>query len=236
MTVFTIKLADTVISADTVYESARKYCRNYLCEDEPEVFIKVTREDIIREQEYMERREEYLEILALYRKIAEALLDRDVILFHCSAIAVDGSAYLFAAPSGTGKSTHARLWRETLKDHEVVMVNDDKPLVRVTETKSTVYGTPWMGKHHLGNNICADIRSVCFLRQGRENVIEEMAEDEILPALLTQVYRPEDPAKLQKTLVLLSLFAKNAKFYKMSCNISEEAAWTSWRKMSGETE
>jgi serine kinase of HPr protein (carbohydrate metabolism regulator) len=59
----------------------------------------------------------------------------DTFLFHGSAIAVDGVGYLFTAKSGTGKSTHARLWRELL-GARAVMVNDDKPLLRVTEGRS----------------------------------------------------------------------------------------------------
>ena len=43
----------------------------------------------------------------------------DTILFHGSVIAVDGEGYLFTAKSGTGKSTHARLWRETFGDRAV---------------------------------------------------------------------------------------------------------------------
>ncbi len=60
-----------------------------------------------------------------YRKLAESLLEYGVLLFHGSSVAVDGFGYIFAAQSGTGKSTHARLWRELLGER-AVMVNDDK--------------------------------------------------------------------------------------------------------------
>ena len=56
----------------------------------------------------------YLETLALYRKICNGLINFDVLLFHGSVIDVDGKGYLFAAASGTGKSTHAALWRTVL--------------------------------------------------------------------------------------------------------------------------
>ena len=58
----------------------------------------------------------YLETMAVYRKIEDKLLDYDTILFHGSAVAVDGVGYLFTAKSGTGKSTHTRLWREMLSE------------------------------------------------------------------------------------------------------------------------
>ena len=80
----------------------------------------------------------------IYRKIADALVDDGVILYHGSVIAVDGQGYLFTAKSGTGKSTHTALWRE-LFGERAVMVNDDKPLLRVKDDQVTVYGTPWNG-------------------------------------------------------------------------------------------
>ena len=77
----------------------------------------------------------YLETLAVYRKLVLALLEDDFLLMHGSAIAVDGEAYIFIAKSGTGKSTHTRLWREMLGDR-TVMVNDDKPLIHVLNAGS----------------------------------------------------------------------------------------------------
>lgn len=83
----------------------------------------------------------YLETLAVYRKIADYLLSCDTLLFHGSVIAVDGEGYLFTAKSGTGKSTHTRLWREYFGERAVI-VNDDKPLLHITDSGVTAYGTP----------------------------------------------------------------------------------------------
>lgn len=79
----------------------------------------------------------YLETLAVYRKIVTRLVFSDILLIHGSAIAVDGKAYLFTAPSGTGKSTHTRMCREYFKDR-AVMVNDDKPLNKQKEAYPTL--------------------------------------------------------------------------------------------------
>lgn len=87
----------------------------------------------------------YLETLAVYRKIADYLLSCNTLLFHGSVITVDGEGYLFTAQSGTGKSTHTRLWREYFGER-AVMVNDDKPLLHITDSGMTAYGTPWDGK------------------------------------------------------------------------------------------
>lgn len=113
----------------------------------------------------------YLETLAVYRKFAENLLAYDTVLFHGSVVAVDGIGYLFTAKSGTGKSTHTRLWREYFGER-AVMVNDDKPLLQVTENGVIVYGTPWDGKHHLSNNISVPLKAICILTRAEENHIE----------------------------------------------------------------
>jgi serine kinase of HPr protein (carbohydrate metabolism regulator) len=93
---------------------------------------------------------------------------------HASAVEVDGKAYLFSANSGTGKSTHTRLWREVFGDR-AVMVNDDKPFLRMTEGAVMVYGSPWNGKHGLGCNLSVPLKAVCILERGEENRIEKIS-------------------------------------------------------------
>lgn len=94
--------------------------------------------------------------------------------FTCSAVALDGQAYLFTAPSGTGKSTHTRLWREVFGER-AVMVNDDKPLIQVREDAIYVCGTPWNGKHNLDSNQKVPIKGICLLERGTVNHIETIS-------------------------------------------------------------
>lgn len=102
------RFADISFTLDARYPWLEEQCREY--ETEPgakSIRIAVTEEEIDRENVFKEAYSRgYLESLAVYRKISEAVLDYDAFLFHCSAVAVDGEAYLFTAPSGTGKSTH----------------------------------------------------------------------------------------------------------------------------------
>ena len=139
-------------------------------------------------------------------------------------------AYLFTAKSGTGKSTHARLWREML-GARAVMVNDDKPLIRVTDQGVLAYGTPWDGKHRLSSNICVPLKAVCILEQSPENHIRRITPTEAMPFLLQQVYRPSDPGMLARTLELIDRMAKSVSFYKLACNMDPEAAQLSYHTM-----
>ena len=179
-----------------------------------------------------ELKDERLESTAVQRKIAEGLYAYDTLLFHGSVIAVDGEAYLFTAKSGTGKSTHTRLWRKLFGDR-AVMINDDKPFLRVTEEGVTVYGSPWNGKHGLGNNICAPLKAICILERGEQNAIRSIPANEAVSMLLQQSNRPRQAKWLPKYMELLDKLSGNLAFYRLSCTIDPQAAAVAYEAMSG---
>lgn len=71
-------------------------------------------------------------------------LQRDTLAIHSSCIVYQDKAVLFLGESGTGKSTHTRLWREHIEG--AVLLNDDSPMIRVEEGKVWAYGSAWSGK------------------------------------------------------------------------------------------
>ena len=174
--------------------------------------------------------EEYLEFVAIQRKIAEELFRYDTLLFHGSVVAVDGVGYLFTAKSGTGKSTHTRLWREVFGDR-AVMVNDDKPFLKITENGVYACGSPWNGKHGLGTNITVPLKAICILDRGEENEIHPITPQEALLMLFQQSNRPQDPQKMPQYLTLLDKLAAQTSFYHLHCNMNPEAAITAHRGM-----
>lgn len=184
---------------------------------------------------YEEAPEKYLESLAIYRKLTGLLLCRNVLLFHCSALEMDGRAYLFTAPSGTGKSTHARLWRQVFGDR-VKMINDDKPLLRLQADGSwRVYGTPYGGKDNLQNNISQTIGGIVLLERGTENKIEPVNVRDAYPRLLAQTYHDkQQPQALLRTMDLVGSLAK-LPVYRLQCNISEQAVHVAYEALKGET-
>ena len=232
------KIADIIIDGEFIYRYTPEICKDYLYNgDEPvEMVVKMTREDIQAEKLLApDFHDYYLESLAFFRKICEQVMEKhDGIIFHSSAIMVDGKAYLFTAPSGTGKSTHARLWREML-GARAVMINDDKPIIRFEEGKFFVYGTPWMGKHQLGTNTRAEIKAICRISQGKQNVIKKAGLGEMLMVVLNQTLRPKSAEVMDKFLSLIEKMLQSVDLYCLSCDISREAAELSYTTMSGET-
>ena len=158
------------------------------------------------------------------------MIDFDTILFHGSVVAVDGIGYLFTAKSGTGKSTHTRLWREYFGERAVI-VNDDKPLLKITDSGVTAYGTPYNSKHRLGTNISVLLKAICILTRAAENHIEPITRDHAYTMLLQQVYRPADILKMAKTLKLVDRLADRVKLYKLDCNMEISAAIVAYEGM-----
>ena len=172
----------------------------------------------------------YLESLAVYRKICEKMVDFDTILMHGSVVAVDGEAFLFTAKSGTGKSTHTRYWREIFGER-AVMVNDDKPLLKLTEDGVLACGTPWDGKHRLSSNVCLPLKAICILERGETNEINPISAQEALPMIFQQTYRPK---KLAKYMEIIDKLTQRVKFYRLRCNMSQEAARIAYEAMESE--
>lgn len=210
-------------------------CLDYLAENEkPEFSIIATDEDLEYEQQQaeddMEFSKPYLEFIALYRKFCEKSVDYGVVLCHGSVLELDGRAYMFTAPSGTGKSTHARMWREHFGE-KVIMINDDKPLLKFEKDGVYAYGTPWDGKHHLSTNRCAKLAGICFLKQAPENNIRSIQPDESVSLLMNQIYRPRNAESLMKTMDYVDRIITEVPIYLMECNISEEAAEMAYNAM-----
>ena len=240
----TYKMAGKIIEINSLYKKVHDYCKEYSCVCEPDITVSITQADIDYERkksaaaDTAEGRtphvspDDYLEELAVYRKIAEKMPEYDTFLFHGSAVAVDGVCYIFTAKSGTGKSTHTRLWR-TLLGERAVMVNDDKPLIHVDDNGAVVFGTPYNGKHRLSTNIAVPLKAVCILERADENCIRSITKGEAYTMLLQQTYRPADSQALIKTLVLIDRMAEHTAFWRLGCNMDISSAELSYNTMKG---
>ena len=243
MTEFTIEIAGRVAAVKTIFESTREYCAQYLAQGQADFSVQLEPRDLVFEQEKSARQnamdglpvrkypDAYLETLALQRKLTEAMFQYDTLLFHGSVVAVDGIAYLFTARSGTGKSTHTRLWREVFGGR-AVMVNDDKPFLRITEEGVVACGSPWNGKHGLGTNLTVPLKAICLLERGERNTIKQVSAQEMIGILFQQSSRPRDPGLMPRYMELIDRLAGMVDFYCMACNMDSEAASVAYEAIS----
>ncbi len=123
---------------------------------------------------------------ALMVMFALATADRKTALFHASVVSFDGKGYMFLGPSGTGKSTHARLWHENVEGTE--LVNDDNPIVRISDDGSIkVYGSPWSGKTPCYLNLSYPLGGIVKLSQASHNKICRLGGIQSYAALVASI-------------------------------------------------
>ena len=235
MAEFDVKLADLTFHIKSVYNTPQMICKDYLIEERGEHEIVLTQENIDLERLKVSSDspgvdpglrvapDPHLETIALLRKLANCCSLHNRILMHGSSIAVDGNGYIFTAVSGTGKSTHTALLRDLLGDR-AVMVNDDKPFLYVTDDQIYVCGSPWMGKHGLGNNMMVPLKGIFFLKRSEENVLSPMAPYDALPLLIAQCHRPEDQLMMLNTLDMMDKILSKVSLYDFGCNMDPSAA------------
>ncbi|MBR3297937.1 MAG: hypothetical protein IKI64_01915 [Clostridia bacterium] len=243
-TSFTVRLAGLDIGISCRFAENRLFFTDYLSGEEPLFKVEPKGADLERMRALFDAAAEnegrqsrkygaaFLENSAIHALIAEELPAHGALLMHGSALALDGEAYLFTAPSGTGKSTHARLWREAFPGR-VTMIDDDKPMLGFDEGGVTVYGTPWNGKHRLGSNTAFPLRAIALIERAEENGILRLSAAEAFPRLLGQIYAPRTRAAASGALALVSRLLGCAKVYLLRCRPDTEAARIAHEGMSG---
>ncbi len=177
---------------------------------------------------------EALEYMRVGSYFYTALIDNNGFLLHASAVVVDGVAYCFSAPSGTGKSTHTSLWLKAFADKGAYIINDDKPAIKIVDGQPMVYGTPFSGKYDISVNIGVPLKAICFIERSQTNSIQRVSPLKAVTRILDQTIRPDSEELMDKLLKTLEEVVMSVPSYILSCNISEEAAIIAYNEMSGE--
>ena len=121
-------------------------------------------------------------LMVLY---ALATANQGTVLFHASAVSYEGRGYMFLGKSGTGKSTHAGLWVKHIEG--AVLMNDDNPVVRISDGIATVYGSPWSGKTPCYRNVSSPLGGIVLLSQAPYNKIQRLEDLEAYVALMSSI-------------------------------------------------
>ncbi len=148
---------------------------------------------------------------------------------HSSAVMLNEKAYLFSAPSGTGKSTHTEKWCRLFGAQ---MLNDDKPVLRRQQEGWIAYGTPWSGKYDLSQPTGVPLGGIAFLSRGQENTIRRMEPGEAVPELLRESPRGLSMAQMERKLALLDQLLLEIPVWKLYCRNEDAAAQVSYRAMT----
>lgn len=161
-------------------------------------------------------------ILSALRSIVIGKLagNQGLIIHSCSIIR-NGRGILFSAPSGTGKSTHANLWR---KMYGTPVLDGDTTACRLIDGVPIVYGLPWCGTSGEFMNRCVPLGAMVFLQQAKENNIRKLDFHEAFLRLTSRSFiLPWDNAMTNKFLDTAQNIAQNADCYLLNCRPDHEA-------------
>lgn len=222
---FVIKIAGLNIEIETVSPSTYAYCIHYLSNEQPDLKVKVTKEDIQHEISTAKRissvvNEPYLETIAVYRKVVNVLSDFNIFLMHGAVVAINNDAFLFTAPSGTGKTTHVKLWLKN--SEEAFIVNGDKPLIKITENEVLACGSPWNGKERLGVEKTVPLKAIIFLERSDYNQMKEISYLKAYPYLIQSTHLSSNSAIAKKELELVARLNGRVSFWHFDCNNFKE--------------
>jgi hypothetical protein len=210
--------------------------RPYLCEFEGTPDIVVGIDDNAVMEKHLQNPHlsiEDCEYIWTGSQFFDKLISYNGFVLHSSGVVYKDRAYLFSAPSGTGKSTHTSLWLKVFGE-DAYIINDDKPVIRLAEERILVYGTPWSGKFDMSRNTAALLQGICFLERSSKTWIEPINSKEAAFRVLNQTIRPREQVNMAKLLEVMDKVLENTKVFRMGCDISEESVRTAFEAMKDE--
>ena len=146
------------------------------------------------------------------------------VLFHAAVVSHEGKGYMFLGPSGTGKSTHARLWLKYIDG--TALVNDDNPVVRLADDGlPVVYGSPWSGKTPCYRNVSYPLGGIVLLSQAPYNKIHRLGGIHAYASLVASISGKRWDSRVADGLhATENALASTVPVWHLECLPDEEAA------------
>lgn len=149
------------------------------------------------------------------------LLERKACILHSSYIIHEGNGIVFTAPSGTGKSTQADLWR-VYQGAEII--NGDRSVLKMKDHYLYVHGIPFSGSSNICKNKEAPLRAIVVLGQSEYNQIRRMSPAEAVKYLYSQTaVNRGDLEEVDMVFRLLETFVSQVPVLRLDCRPDEGA-------------
>ncbi len=186
---YTGKFADIALNFRFHHAETAGYYGNALTAASSENAIEIPDEDVT---DWMSRwgisDYAYGEYVISCSYVCDELMKHGRMVFHGASFLWKGYAWLFSAPSGTGKTTQLRLWKKLFPD-EMEIMNGDKPILEMTPDGTIVRPSPWKGKENYGrDDLSALLGGIILLRQAKKNTICRIAPSEAARKLFGRIY------------------------------------------------
>ena len=223
MAAFYISLAGLTVQMNAKHPFTQDFCKDYLIKPK-KADIVATADDsqVAADMKASGAKEDYAESLSLYRSIAESLPDFSRFVIHGASITFDNKGIIFIAPSGTGKSTHIKLWRKVYKNR-VDIINGDKPIIDLSGDTPKIWSSPYAGKENWQKNTCAPLCAVVLLRRAKTDSIQKAQPAKYLSEVISQIYKPQTGGGFAKTVAAADKMFGRVPFYILECTPTENA-------------
>ncbi len=225
------------VKINNKYKSFERLAAEYLADGENFDFeVTVSDEDIKKERSVAEPEvaenfsDGYIEEICIYRKIVEKAHEFNVFMLHGAVFSVSNRCLCLLALSGTGKTTHMRMWRQFLGD-KLTVVNGDKPLIKIDGGKPIAYGTPYNGKENYGTKTKAVLTDLCFIERAENNSVERLEKSQALDRVMNQVYLPEDALGTLDVLDMVDKLLGFCNLWLIKCNPTVNAAEVAYKEI-----
>ncbi len=160
------------------------------------------------------------------------MFDHGCFKIHASAVVLDNQAYLFSAPSGTGKSTHTSLWCDYFGPSRAYILNDDAPIIKRVGDEFIAWGSPWSGASPLNRNAGVPLKAIAFLERSQSDWISPMASSESIVHLMEHTCVTHNPERMKKLMSMLDGLLYAVPIYRLGCTVSRSAVEIAYDGMS----
>lgn len=153
--------------------------------------------------------------------LTACMLAHGLLTFHGVLMEYEGNGIIISAASGTGKTTHARLWHDLRR---ALIINGDRAVCAKTAEGWTGYGLPWSGTSGEQINRSVAIRALVVLRRGETNEAHRISALEAFHQVFAHVLYPSwDKALTEKMMDLLESFLRDVPIFLLSCRPDAES-------------
>ncbi len=221
------KICDLCVEMSPTFDELAERAKPFLCEkQEADITIPLPTDkskQLAEETGLTVPLAEYqLSCLAFCKEI----LHRGGFVLHASAVKYGDSVYLFSAPSGVGKSTHAHIWE---RKYGAKIINDDKPAIMIKNGRAIAYGTPWCGSGFVRENESGNVKVLYFIRRAQHNRAFKLDSETKTYLLLESMLRPSDEKSMDSLCEYIDAFVKSCPIMGLECNMLPQAAETAYK-------
>lgn len=223
-------IANLTIEMIPLFDKLRIQSKNYLTDEHKNADFSIVTDDCeIRSfhKTYPHLSLEDCEYILVGSKFYQNLLHYNGMLIHSSAVVKDNEAFLFSAPSGTGKSTHTSFWLKTFSDSYIL--NDDKPALRIIDGKVKACGTPFSGKTNLQKNAVVNLNSIVFIERSDTPWIKRVDSQTSIYQLMNQTVRIPRKEEMSFLLSMIDTIVRTIPIYKMGVTLDDNIAEFSYK-------